>query len=73
MQLAKVYSHIDIEAKWYRHWVDEKLFAPSAGAGKSYSIVIPPPNYKPKRPTKVMPQFPFLKEEIPYLAAYLTK
>lgn len=30
-----------------------------------------PPNYKPKRPTKVMPQFPFLKEELPYLAAYL--
>ena len=30
-----------------------------------------PPGYKPKRPTKVMPQFPFLKEEIPYLAAYL--
>jgi mono/diheme cytochrome c family protein len=32
-----------------------------------------PPNYKPKRPTKVMPQFPFLKDEIPYLAAYLAK
>ena len=30
-----------------------------------------PEGYKPKRPTKVMPQFPFLKEEIPYLAAYL--
>ena len=30
-----------------------------------------PPNYKPKRPTKVMPQFPFLESEIPYLAAYL--
>jgi mono/diheme cytochrome c family protein len=30
-----------------------------------------PPGYKPKRPTKVMPQFPFLKNEIPYLAAYL--
>lgn len=30
-----------------------------------------PPGYKPKRPTKVMPQFPFLKEEIPYLAEYL--
>jgi mono/diheme cytochrome c family protein len=30
-----------------------------------------PPNYKPKRPTKIMPQFPFLKNEIPYLAAYL--
>src|SRR6476469_7994753 len=24
-----------------------------------------PPNYKPKRTTKVMPQFPFLKSEIP--------
>ncbi|MDP9130139.1 MAG: class I tRNA ligase family protein, partial [Candidatus Binatota bacterium] len=44
MQLAKAYSHIDIESKWYRHWVDEKLFVPRAGAGKSYSIVIPPPN-----------------------------
>ena len=32
-----------------------------------------PPSYKPKRPTKVMPQFPFLKEEIPYLAAYLAQ
>jgi len=30
-----------------------------------------PPGYKPKRPTKVMPQFPFLRNEIPYLAAYL--
>ena len=30
-----------------------------------------PPGYKPKRTTKVMPQFPFLKSEIPYLAAYL--
>ena len=30
-----------------------------------------PPNYKPKRNTKVMPQFPFLKAEISYLAAYL--
>ena len=30
-----------------------------------------PPGYKPKRPTHVMPQFPFLRDEIPYLAAYL--
>ena len=30
-----------------------------------------PAGYKPKRPTKVMPQFPFLESEIPYLAAYL--
>jgi mono/diheme cytochrome c family protein len=30
-----------------------------------------PPGYKPKRPTQVMPEFPFLKNEIPHLAAYL--
>jgi mono/diheme cytochrome c family protein len=30
-----------------------------------------PPNYAPKRQTKIMPQFPFLEPEIPYLAAYL--
>jgi hypothetical protein len=30
-----------------------------------------PPNYKPKRPTQVMPQFPYLKDDVPYLAAYL--
>jgi mono/diheme cytochrome c family protein len=30
-----------------------------------------PPGYKPKRNTKVMPTFPFLKTEIPYLTAYL--
>lgn len=30
-----------------------------------------PPGYKPKRDTKVMPTFPFLKDEIPYLVAYL--
>ena len=30
-----------------------------------------PPNYRPKRPTKIMPQFPFLRDEIPNLAAYL--
>lgn len=30
-----------------------------------------PPGYKPKRNTKVMPTFPFLKSEVPYLAAYL--
>lgn len=30
-----------------------------------------PAGYKPKRPTHIMPQFPFLKDEIPYLAEYL--
>lgn len=30
-----------------------------------------PPGYKPKRNTKIMPTFPFLKTEIPYLVVYL--
>jgi mono/diheme cytochrome c family protein len=30
-----------------------------------------PPGYKPKRDTKLMPTFPYLKSEIPYLVAYL--
>jgi mono/diheme cytochrome c family protein len=30
-----------------------------------------PPGYTPKRNTKVMPTFPFLKSEVKYLAAYL--
>jgi len=42
--------------------------------GSSKELVLStsyPPGYKPKRPTKVMPQFPYLKNEIPHLAAYL--
>ena len=31
-----------------------------------------PENYTPKRQTKIMPEFPFLEPEIPYLAAYLS-
>ncbi|MGE5307248.1 MAG: c-type cytochrome [Alphaproteobacteria bacterium] len=31
-----------------------------------------PENHQPKRQTKIMPQFPFLEPEIPYLAAYLS-
>ena len=30
-----------------------------------------PPGYKPKRNTKVMPTFPYLKSDVKYLAAYL--
>ena len=44
MQLAKTYSHNEIESKWYRHWVEQNLFAPVGGTGETYSIVIPPPN-----------------------------
>ncbi len=43
MQLRKSYSHKDVEAKWYSHWMNSGAFAP-AGAGPGFSMVIPPPN-----------------------------
>jgi valyl-tRNA synthetase len=44
MQLPKAYSHLDIENKWYSHWMSAGLFKPAEGNGESFSIVIPPPN-----------------------------
>jgi len=43
MQLPKAYSHKDVEAKWYSHWMNSGAFVP-AGEGPYFSIVIPPPN-----------------------------
>jgi len=43
MELAKAYSHEEIEAKWYRRWMESGAFAP-AGSGPNFSMVIPPPN-----------------------------
>jgi len=44
MQLPKAYSHKDVEAKWYSHWMNLGAFAPARGEGPSFSMVIPPPN-----------------------------
>ncbi len=44
VQLSKAYSHEEIEAKWYSHWMQSGLFEPSKGAGGCFSMVIPPPN-----------------------------
>jgi valyl-tRNA synthetase len=44
MQLPKAYSHKDVEAKWYAHWMTSGLFAPAKGSGRYFAIVIPPPN-----------------------------
>jgi valyl-tRNA synthetase len=44
MELAKAYSHKEIESKWYRHWVASGAFEPANGAGPYFSMVIPPPN-----------------------------
>jgi valyl-tRNA synthetase len=44
MQLPKAYSHKDVEAKWYSHWMNIGAFAPANGDGPNFSMVIPPPN-----------------------------
>ncbi len=41
--MDKTYSPTDIEERIYRQWEQAGLFAP-AGDGRSYCIVIPPPN-----------------------------
>ena len=41
-QLDKAYSHHDVEARWYPHWVEH--FKPSQPATRPFSMVIPPPN-----------------------------
>jgi valyl-tRNA synthetase len=43
-QMSKAYSHQEIESKWYSHWMQSGLFAPSKEGGDYFSIVIPPPN-----------------------------
>jgi valyl-tRNA synthetase len=44
MELAKTYSHREVEAKWYKYWIDSGAFAPARGVMPYYSMVIPPPN-----------------------------
>jgi valyl-tRNA synthetase len=43
MELAKAYLHKEVEAKWYKRWMDSGAFTPQ-GSGPTFSMVIPPPN-----------------------------
>ena len=43
-QLAKAYSHNEVEGRWYTPWVEGNLFSPSQGSNHAFSMVIPPPN-----------------------------
>jgi valyl-tRNA synthetase len=44
-ELAKVYDPATFETRWYRHWEEHQQFAPAnARNGKTFVIVIPPPN-----------------------------
>ncbi len=43
--LAKAYEFAAVEAKWYKIWQEQKLFAATMDEAKpAFSIVIPPPN-----------------------------
>ncbi|PIE56863.1 MAG: valine--tRNA ligase [Desulfobulbus propionicus] len=43
--LPKSYEFPEVEARWYRHWLEDKTFAATMTEGRpSFAIVIPPPN-----------------------------
>jgi len=45
--LPKVYEAAEVEARWYKYWIDEGQFTPTLEPDDkrpSFSIVIPPPN-----------------------------
>lgn len=44
MEISSKYSPKDIETKWYKLWLDNKLFRSIPDHREPYTIVIPPPN-----------------------------
>ncbi len=44
MDMKSDFSHEEIEAKWYKHWLDKGYFKSSPDDREAFSIVIPPPN-----------------------------
>ena len=44
-ELSKNFEPKDIEAKWYKQWMEKKYFSSKVDhTKKAYTIVIPPPN-----------------------------
>jgi valyl-tRNA synthetase len=43
-EISSRFSPIEVEAKWYKHWMDKDYFTSTPDDRPSYSIVIPPPN-----------------------------
>ena len=43
-EIAKSYSHQDLEKKWYERWAGAGHFTPSVPGAPPFSMVIPPPN-----------------------------
>jgi valyl-tRNA synthetase len=43
-ELPKNYDPIEVEKRWYTHWVDQGYFRPKDGDEPPFVILIPPPN-----------------------------
>ncbi len=44
MELPKNLDHVQIEEKWYKHWLEKNYFRSTPDEREPYTIVIPPPN-----------------------------
>ena len=44
MELASKYEPQAVEARWYKYWMDNKMFSSKPDGREPYTIVIPPPN-----------------------------
>ena len=44
MELSKNYIPGEVEAKWYKHWVESGYFHSEPNNKPAYTVVIPPPN-----------------------------
>ncbi len=44
MEIASKYNPAEVEEKWYKYWMDNKLFHSEPDNCEPYTIVIPPPN-----------------------------
>ena len=44
MEIPSKYNAVSVEEKWYKYWMDNKLFHSTPDERESYTIVIPPPN-----------------------------
>ncbi len=44
MEISSKYNPAEVENKWYKYWMDNKLFHSEPDDRESYTIVIPPPN-----------------------------
>lgn len=44
MEIPKQYSPLQVESKWYQHWLEQGCFSSKPDHRESFTIVIPPPN-----------------------------